>query len=87
MKGIKAWRLRTEETPCMYEIEYMCTCDKWANAVNNIMYKEFRRTFRIPFGLYQDVVESAYASGRFRDDRPGLKKKRGRGTPPSPLNA
>ena len=80
MKGIKAWRLRTEETPCMYETEYMCTSDMGANDVNNTMYKEFRRTFRIPFGLYQDIVESAYASGRFRDDRPGLKKKRARGT-------
>jgi hypothetical protein len=31
MKGIKAWRLRTEETPCMYETEYLCTTYKWAN--------------------------------------------------------
>jgi hypothetical protein len=61
MKGIKAWRLRTEETPCMYETEYMRATDKWADDVNSTMYKEFRRTFRIPFGLYQDMVESAYA--------------------------
>jgi len=49
------------------------------------MYKEFQRTFRIPFGLYRDIVEAANASGRFRDDRPGLKKKRARGAPPSHL--
>jgi hypothetical protein len=85
MKGIKAWRLRTKETPSMYETEYLCTSDKWANDVNITMYKEFPRAFRIPFGLYQDIVEAAYAFGRFSDDRPGLKKKRARGAPPSPL--
>jgi hypothetical protein len=69
----------------MYETEYLCTADKWANDVNNTMYKEFRRTIRIPFGLYQDIVEAAYASGRFRDDSPGLKKKKARGAPPSLL--
>jgi hypothetical protein len=78
MKGIKAWRLRIEETPCMHETEYLCTTDKWASDVNNTMYKEFRRTFRIPFGLEQDIVEAADASGRFREDRPGL-RKRGQG--------
>jgi hypothetical protein len=55
------------------------------NDVNNTMYKEFRRTFRIPSGLYRDIVEAAYASGRFRDDRPELKKEKARGAPPSPL--
>jgi hypothetical protein len=34
--------------------------------------------------LRKDIVEAAYASGRFRDDRPGL-KKRARGAPPTPL--
>jgi hypothetical protein len=84
MKGITAWRLRTEETPCMYETEYLCTVDKWANDVNSTMYKEFRRTFRTPFGLCH-IVEAVYVSGRFRDDKPGLRKKRASGAPPSPL--
>jgi hypothetical protein len=39
------------------------------------MHKEFRRTFRIPFELYQDIVEAAYDSGKIRDDKDGRKKK------------
>mmetsp|Transcript_12678 Transcript_12678/g.22678 ORF Transcript_12678/g.22678 Transcript_12678/m.22678 type:complete len:143 (-) Transcript_12678:791-1219(-) len=44
MKGIKAWRLRTEETPCMYETEYLNTTNKWTGDVDNTMYKDFQRT-------------------------------------------
>jgi HSP20 family molecular chaperone IbpA len=52
----------------MYETEYLNTVDKRAYGIDNTMYKEFRRTFRIPFELYHDIVEAAYDSGRFRDD-------------------
>jgi hypothetical protein len=78
LKGIKAWRLRTKESPCLYEIEYLKTTDRWAGEVDSTMYKDFRRTFRVPFELYQDIVEAACDSGRFSDDMPGRKnKKRG----------
>jgi hypothetical protein len=29
LKGIKAWRLRTKESPCMYENEYINTTGRW----------------------------------------------------------
>jgi hypothetical protein len=58
------WRLRTEETPCMYETEYLSKADMWANDVNITMYKEFRRTFRIPFGLCHDMGGSLLRLGQ-----------------------
>jgi hypothetical protein len=84
LKGIKAWRLRTKESPCVYETEYLNAAYKWAGDVDNTMYKDIRRIFRVPFEWYQDIVEAAYDSSRFRDDKPGRKNKN-RGAPPTPL--
>jgi hypothetical protein len=82
LKGIKAWRLRTKESPCMFETEYLNTTDKWAGDIDCTKCKDFRWTFRVPFELHQDIVKAAYDSGRLRDARPGQKK---RGAPPTPL--
>jgi hypothetical protein len=51
LKGIKAWRLRTKESPCMYETEYLNTTDMWAGDVDITMYKDFRT----PGGLSESL--------------------------------
>jgi hypothetical protein len=51
LRGIKAWRLRTKESPCMYETDYLNTNDKRADEVDNTMSKEFQRTCQISFKL------------------------------------
>jgi hypothetical protein len=81
LKDMKAWPLRTKESPCMHKTEYLNTSDMRDGDVDNTMYQEFWRTFRVPFELYQDIVEAAYDSGRFRDDMPGRKKKKRGATP------
>ena len=82
LKGLEAWRLRTEKSPCAYESEYLNTVEHWANDRGSTLYKEFRRKFRVPYELFCDIMEEAYASGIWADTRIG---KRKRGTPPTPL--
>jgi hypothetical protein len=76
--------LRSKESPCIHETEYLNTAGRWAGDVDNPIYKYFQRTFRVSFELYKDIVEAAYDSGRFRCDGPGGKNTK-RGAPPTHL--
>jgi hypothetical protein len=60
----------------MYETEYLSTTEMWAGDVDITIYHDFRRTFRVTCELFQDIVEAAYDSVIFHDDRPGRKNKK-----------
>ena len=82
MKGLQAWRIRTNKCPCPYETEYLNTTEHWADDPSCTLYKEFRRKFRIPYPVFCDIMDDAYASGNWSDPVIG---KRKRGTPPTPI--
>lgn len=83
LKGLDAWRLRSEENPSAYEREYLNTVQHWSEDRECPLYREFRRKFRVPYELFCDIMDEAHASGIWADKTSRGKRKRG--APPTPL--
>ena len=63
LRGAQKWRIRTDGTPCSFETQFLNTVEHWGDDETSTLYKEFRRTFRVPFPVFEGILQDAYASG------------------------
>ena len=81
LNGLHAWRLRSPSRPCAYEVSFLNEASEWKDHPTSVLYREFTRQFRIPFPLFNELVEMTRNSGMFKDhDIKGVK-----GPKPHPL--
>ena len=80
LKGLKAWRRRTDDRKSAYETAFLDDAEHWVDEPSSVLYQDFTLQFRVPFPVFDDLLTMTRESGRFPDEK--AKKK---GAPPIPL--
>ena len=80
LRGLKAWRRRSDDRKSAYETAFLDDAEQWGNEPSSVLYQDFNLQFRVPFPVFDELLTLTRESGRFPDEK--AKKK---GAPPAPL--
>ena len=81
LQGLDRWRLSSKSRPNSYEVAFLRDVEHWGDDPNATLYKEFERQFRIPYPMFEELMDMTHDSGLFRDST----DKSCRGPRPAPL--